>query len=425
MYNFSILIDIFVLTTKYEKQLNNWQNTTNHRVATIFVRTGFNKVQQLYFRPNNSCNDSFSFCVPDMSTSQLGGGATVQRHPTMPLSKRESLASNGSRVSLLTTGSVAFHHVTAPGDRGKQAGTAAPPKEWTDKDFLNNNPEMISGKKRGVTKKLKRTDSYKRALNRQSGNELSDLVKDTDNTTCGCDLTIARGAERKKYNTLPIKPNTSTSPKITDVLKRKPDNGHSKGAVDKGDFSRTASQRSGTYYPSPDTDDDQRSTRLDQRKKSKFVRMKERLIHTFRRHPDSDAKKDTKYKKVKTHAHKHKVKPRDHHINGNSKAFVTPNALEVEVTDITESTGATGKHEPQSSLYSTNSQRSVPDKQPGLLKRFRNSFRISKREYIPVYVMQISFIRFSFSIRSQAIELSFNSVNALSDFVYISRSTLS
>ncbi|WAR07134.1 hypothetical protein MAR_017092 [Mya arenaria] len=275
-----------------------------------------------------------------------GHVATIQRNPTMPLSKRESLISNGSRLSLLATGSGATNHISSPPTGNGAVGNQ---RHWGEKDFVNTNTEMVTGKKR-TTKKVKRTDSYKQALNRESA---SDLINDGPEIVSETRHRITDGTvheDRKKYNTLPIKPGNSQPLLVPSVVKQKLVIGRSRT---KNEFERSASQKSGTY-PSPDTDDEQRSTRLDKKKKSKFTRMKERLIHTFKK--DKDKKKPST---GKGHAApSHKVKP--HHSDHSTKAFSTPSGGIEEVEDITY-------------------RNSSSEKSPGLLKRFRNSFRGSKK----------------------------------------------
>lgn len=196
------------------------------------------------------------------------GKTTIVRHPTIPMSKRDSLSS--SRVSVSSNNS--------HGGRGATVGPKERPaqRNWREEDFVGLHPSTVAGKPR-TGKKAKRTDSYRQATERKS---LFDELAGND-AVDGCVDTNLEG--RKKYNTLPIQPGATVSQPIGKIQgRRKRENGAS-GKPKDSTFGRSESQKSGRYNPSPDTDDDQLSTQPDRKKKSAFTRVKERLTRTFRK----------------------------------------------------------------------------------------------------------------------------------------------
>ncbi|XP_060573034.1 uncharacterized protein LOC132730956 isoform X2 [Ruditapes philippinarum] len=262
----------------------------------------------------------------------------IQRNPTIPMTKRDSLLSNGTRVSLLANGS------------------STTPKKFEEKDYVNTNPNMVAGKKRSPKlNKVKRTSSYKIATNRQSTDDLDGLsaLGSSANTTRGPQG--VRTVDRTKYNTLPRTETVVPQKKPVELGRRKRE-----AKAPRSDFERTASQKSGTY-PSPDTDEDQRSIQPDRKKKSTFKRMKERLILTFRKNRDHEKHKGngSKYKGPTG-----RVKPNQ---SSSRDAFKTPN-VDIEVIE------DNNNDDHKSGV--TNSGFSKPNKGPGFLKTLRNSFRI-------------------------------------------------
>lgn len=237
----------------------------------------------------------------DVVTSHENMMTNIQRNPTIPMTKRDSLLSNGSRVSLLANCSSA----------------TATPKKFEDKDYINTNPNMVAGKKRSPkpTKKVKRTDSYKIATNRQSVDDLDGhlALNFSSEVQAGGYAQVPRREDRTKYNTLP-RTDTVIVQKKNEPKRKKHASGDSLG-----EFERHASQKSGTY-PSPDTDEDQRATEPDRKKKSAFKRMKERLILTFKKDNERYKKKNRKVDKYKSPSSR--VKP---NTKATREAFGTPN----------------------------------------------------------------------------------------------------
>ena len=284
----------------------------------------------------------------------------IQRNPTIPMTKRDSLLSNGTRVSLLANGS------------------SSTPKKFEEKDYVNTNPNMVAGKKRSPKlNKVKRTPSYKIATNRQSTDDIDGLNTLGSSSDPKRVHPVVRTIDRTKYNTLPRTDAVVSQTKPPELGRRKRE-----ASAPRSDFERTASQKSGTY-PSPDTDEDQRSIQPDRKKKSTFKRVKERLMLTFRR--DRDHIKDKKEKRNTT---KHKgptgrVKPKQSSSRG---AFETPSG-DIEVHEDNNNAKHPLKfdsveHNHRSSVtnggFSTKAE--IPtshskDKAPGLFKSIRNSFR--------------------------------------------------
>lgn len=234
-----------------------------------------NAYQYVYEEENqdnlNSIYEAVSF-VSDMAN----GKTTIQRNPTFPLSKRDSVASVSSRMSLVSNGNAGSKTHSGAKQQTVAPAPSVVARDWKDSDFLNTNPNMVAGKKR-TGKKVKRTDSYKKATGRQSG------VEDAVDVINNANAATGRTQDRKKYNTLPIKPNAVAENTETKTpSKRKDGLGGTRGKDPTDNFSRSESQKS-KYYPSPDTDDDQFAVLPDRKKKSAFKRMKERLSQTFRR----------------------------------------------------------------------------------------------------------------------------------------------
>ncbi|KAL4232882.1 hypothetical protein ACF0H5_007569 [Mactra antiquata] len=296
--------------------------------------------------------------------TQLDKMAQVQRTPTIPMTKRESVSSASTRVPLLSNN-----------------GTLSDPtKKWESKDYINNNPNMVAGKKRSprTNKRVKRRDSYKIALNRDSvHNSLDD---NTFNMVDGSGSTriptsgLSRGEERKKYNTLPrAVPAIETISTVKKVHKHE-----SKTLKMSKDFDRNASTRSGTC-PSPDTDTDQHTVMTDRKKKSAFKRMKERLILTLKR--DRVLQKTDKDKKgtKKKSSSKAQINPKSR-TPAKTEAFGTPSdSIEVlEDSHKTNFSNANGSS--RSPLSSSDKRRgyedgSSSDKKSGFFRSFRESMR--------------------------------------------------
>ena len=175
----------------------------------------------------------------------MSGISVVQRHPTIPMTKRDSLSTNASRLSLISDNS-----------------SASNSKHLIDKDH--------SGHKR--TRKAQRSESYKRAT--QGLSVFEDLC--AQNGPREIRLTSKTKEDRRKYNTLPIGKENNNN--VVDVKSRQ--NDHKKTKKEK--LNRNSSVKSGTY-PSPDTDDSPYSVEPERKKKSGFKRFKERLVLTFRK----------------------------------------------------------------------------------------------------------------------------------------------
>lgn len=295
--------------------------------------------------------------------THLDNMTQVQRTPTIPMTKRESVASNGARVTLLNKG-------------GNHISTS---KRLDSKDFINTNPNMVAGKKRSprATKKVKRTDSYKIALNRDSVHSTLDdsAINEISLNTNGHTSGLPRSEDRKKYNTLPRTiPSIETITVETKRHKRESD--HSKK---RSEFDRNASQRSGTC-PSPDTDTDQQSVMTDRKKKSAFKRMKERLILTFKRDRDRENASGDK-KGTKRGSSRAQVKPkiRTHAKRG---AFGTPSDT-IEISDVkleenSELTNGSSHRVPYNGFERKpylDEEGSNSDKKGGILRSIRESMR--------------------------------------------------
>ena len=169
----------------------------------------------------------------------------VQRHRTIPMTKKDSLSTNGSRLSLISNNS-----------------NASNPKHLNEKEH--------TGHKRA--RKAQRSESYKRATQGLS------VFEDTcaQNGAREIRLTSRTKEERRKYNTLPIGKESNNNVVDVDTSNHKTHKGKPSPFV-----VRNSSVKSGTY-PSPDTDDDQYSVEPERKKKSAFKRFKERLVLTFR-----------------------------------------------------------------------------------------------------------------------------------------------
>ncbi|XP_052238973.1 uncharacterized protein LOC127850185 isoform X2 [Dreissena polymorpha] len=300
--------------------------------------------------------------------------ASVTRHPTVPMSRPESVTSPLRKLSFFSPGSSGtngtVHHKT--GDNVTQ---------------VNTHSQMIAGKKRSP-KELKRRNSYRLALNRQSAADELDKdgnarhsKTDLDLETSKCsDVTISRGDCRKKYNTLPIKPGSlSNDPVVansSDVLSEKLDN---KSRT----FNRNWSQKSGSY-PSPDTDEDRGLMASPRKKKSRFRRFKERLIESFRRdrdHVNDFEKSQNGAPHIIHKGHTHKVKP-SHPVA--SSAYNTPDDENaVAYVGHGDNRARLSNAAPEMEISSggpSGDSGAKGDKSPSLFKRFRNSFRTSKKK---------------------------------------------
>ncbi|XP_045196989.2 uncharacterized protein LOC123551839 isoform X2 [Mercenaria mercenaria] len=284
----------------------------------------------------------------------------IQRNPTIPMTKRDSLLSNGTRVSLLANGS-----------------NSATPKKFDEKDYVNTNPNMVAGKKRSPKlTKVKRTPSYKIATNRQSVDDLDGIAVVKVITDAKRDTRSVRTEDRTKYNTLPRTDTVLSQKKPIESRRRKHETNESRS-----EFERTASQKSGTY-PSPDTDEDQWSIQPDRKKKSTFKRMKERLILTFKRDRDHETEKGVKSKGNKYKSPTGRVKPNQ---SATRDAFNTPNDV-IEMKEGNNNTNHITKgdafvRDHRSGVtnggLTANSNYATPqsNKGPGIFKTIRNSFR--------------------------------------------------
>lgn len=341
----------------------------------------------------------------DLSSGMLT--MNVQRHPTIPMTKRDLLATNGTRVTLLpniidSTGSAHLE----------------------DKDFINTNPEMVSGKKR-TPKKVKRTDSYRLATNRQSAHDHLDELKNAYSEFNSVSdrksgTKESQKEDRKKYNTLPRTDSTVHPPVMRESRNKKHESTSSQSY---GEIERVASQRSGTC-PSPDTDEDQHSFQPERKKKSAFKRVKERLILTFQKDKDRDKTNKKGRQKGDKYKSPSRVKPNHHSVHD---AFKTPddvntemcNDLEKDLIRAKEPQGQNGSfvrgdHGARSNHKDTgsnNSLRKSADLSPqshkgtGLLQSIRNSFRRksgSQSKYIfmiwqniyPCLLLSIFFLKY-------------------------------
>lgn len=176
----------------------------------------------------------------------MSGPNVVQRHPTIPMTKRDSLSTNASRLSLISTNSNA-----------------------SNSKHLNDNDQSVQKR----TRKAQRTESYKRAT--QGLSVFEDLC--AQNGPREIRINSRTTEERRKYNTLPVgKENNNNIVDVSNSNHRTQKEKHSQFVE------RNTSVKSGTY-PSPDTDDSPYSVEPERKKKSGFKRFKERLVLTFRK----------------------------------------------------------------------------------------------------------------------------------------------
>ena len=176
----------------------------------------------------------------------MSGPTAVHRHPTIPMTKRDSLSTTASRLSLISTNSNA-----------------------SNSKHLNDNDQSVQKR----TRKAQRTESYKKAT--QGLSVFEDFC--AQNGPREIRLNSRTKEERRKYNTLPI--GTENNNNVIDVK-----TSNHKAQKDKHSqfVERNTSVKSGTY-PSPDTDDAPYSVEPERKKKSGFKRFKERLVLTFRK----------------------------------------------------------------------------------------------------------------------------------------------
>lgn len=194
---------------------------------------------------------------------------TVQRHRTIPMTKRESVSTSGSRLSLISNSSNTSNQ-----------------KHLDDRDTKTTRPST----ERKRRKEVKRTDSYRRATESQSvydnfGEYIPTAGRQGANSYASED-------NRRKYNTLPIRREDNNN-----VIDTSNTLNH-KAKKDSSFVLRNSSVKSGTY-PSPDTDDDQRSVKPERKKKSAFKRFKERLALTFIKDRIARSRRDDKQKQSK------------------------------------------------------------------------------------------------------------------------------
>ena len=208
----------------------------------------------------------------------------VTRHRTIPMTKRESVSTSGSRLSLISNNSNPSNqrHVDV-------------------KDSNNSNAANNVERKR--TKKVKRNESYKQAiieleqLSVYDGGS-NDLLNESKDSAAAKRRVNDEG--RRKYNTLPVRAESNNN-----VIQKW--NDKSKTEKRSQFVIRNSSVKSGTF-PSPDTDDDQRSVEPERKKKSTFKRFKERLALTFKRDEGERQRRDEKRRKSQNHTgdvHKH------------------------------------------------------------------------------------------------------------------------
>lgn len=277
---------------------------------------------------------------------------------------------SGSRLSMISNGS-----------GGNPGG-----HRTTDADTVNTHPEMIAGKQRSQIKSMKRTNSYKKALNRQSANDGLDVaitevaselqtseVRSSDRFEKK-DGRLRRAEDKTRYHTLPTHISDIESVHHADDEKRRRDS----------DIQRNSSQRSG-HYPSPDTDEDQNSSQLERKKKSRFKRVKERLFQTFRKDRPEKADKYKKQKnKLKAHAPKHRAHVRSHNSHLEPKpAFTTPqddasgNKIEVRTSrdELNNNSESKRAQEGASDNKGAASTENPKKKRLGIFESFRKSFR--------------------------------------------------
>ena len=209
---------------------------------------------------------------------------TVTRHRTIPMTKRESVSTSGSRLSLISNNSNPSNqrHVDVKDSKNAHA---------------TNNVE------RKRTKKVKRNESYKQAiielekLSVYDGGS-NDLLNESKDSAAAKRRVNDEG--RRKYNTLPVRAESNNN-----VIQKW--NDKSKTEKRSQFVIRNSSVKSGTF-PSPDTDDDQRSVEPERKKKTTFKRFKERLALTFKRDEGERQRRNEKRRKSKNHAgdvHKH------------------------------------------------------------------------------------------------------------------------
>lgn len=201
----------------------------------------------------------------------------VQRHRTIPMTKRDSLSTSGSRLSLISNNSNASNQ-----------------KHLEEHDSKNTHLSMTAGQKR--TTEIKRTDSYRRATARQSVYDNEDVFAPSEEVEKI--NSSVNGEGRRKYNTLPIRREDNNN-----VIDASNNCNHKskKEKVRLFNLQTSNSVRSGTY-PSPDTDDDQRSVQPERKKKSGFKRFKERLVLTFRKNDTERKWRSEKQKQSKDHS---------------------------------------------------------------------------------------------------------------------------
>lgn len=211
------------------------------------------------------------------------------------MTKRESVSTTGSRLSLISNTSNASNQ-----------------KHLDEKGSAST--------KR--TKKVERTESYKRAIERQSVYE--DLYVSQEERAIQTVSKSREDDDRRKYNTLPLRRETNNNEMDNSTCNHKAKKEkHSPFVV------RNSSVKSGTY-PSPDTDDDQYSVEPERKKKSTFKRFKERLILTFR--------KDDKERKRRRE--KEKYLENQNKKSGGKKSF---RSFDIEKT-IQDKNGTYSKH---------------------------------------------------------------------------------
>ena len=180
------------------------------------------------------------------------------------MTKRESVSTNGSRLSLISNNSNASNQKSVPASTEKKR-----------------------------SKKIKRNESYKIATERLSIYEDDAEGGRDEGREIALRNSVFNDEGRRKYNTLPLRIENNNN-EIRTCNKPKADK-PSQFVL------RNASVKSGTY-PSPDTDDDQRSVEPERKKKSAFKRFKERLLLSFKRDESQRQWRSEKRTNSKSHS---------------------------------------------------------------------------------------------------------------------------
>ena len=261
------------------------------------------------------------------------------------MTKRESVSTSGSRLSLISNSSNASNH-----------------KHLDERDTKTTRPP--TGRKR--TKEVKRTDSYRRATEGQSVyDDFGEYIPTTGRQGAN---NYASEDSRRKYNTLPIRREDNNN-----VIGTSNTLNH-KTKKDSPFVLRNSSVKSGTY-PSPDTDDDQRSVPPERKKKSAFKRFKERLALTFTKDTIERNRRGDKQKQCKD------LSATEHRKSGRRKSHRSDKETTGKLQHNVKQGGDRSSHFSDDRLKGQNgsakSQTSAEKirKESNIFKSFRNSLR--------------------------------------------------